>query len=284
MAMWQKVKRAGRTILEKQIANLWARWHTRYAERYFKVDPSSISPETYLQIAEKARVREFPEFLTEIEEQFGFLPEKDFVDELALSTQVVIKRSEILYTHGYLLYAALRSYLEDHPGIGSVTILETGTARGFSAVMMAKALDDAGRPGKIITIDPLPSEKPIYWNCIHDAEGEKTRFELLSPWRQLVDNYVIFIQGYSYIVLQQLGFSRVHFAFLDGAHRYKDLSLELDFVASHQNRGDVVICDDYTPRQFPGLVLAMDEFKERYKYNGRIFQIGDERGYGYFRK
>ena len=101
----------------------------------------------------------------------------------------MVKQSKILYLHGFLLYGALRKYLLDHPEIQSLNILETGTARGFGTVCMAKALKDARRAGKIASIDILPSQKPIYWNCIHDVDGPKTRFQLLDRWQDLVEEF-----------------------------------------------------------------------------------------------
>ena len=50
----------------------------------------------------------------------------------------------------------------------SVTILETGTARGFSALCMAKALEDSKKKGIILTFDILSHNKKSYWRqAIH---------------------------------------------------------------------------------------------------------------------
>lgn len=258
---------------------VWAKWHRAHDTNPFRVDPSRISRQTFLDLGAEASARTHPGFLHSVEHAFGFLPEKAFIDELALSTQIVIKKSRLLYLHGYLLYAALRRYLATHPRDKSITIVETGTARGYSALCMAKALHDAERHGRILTVDVLPVRKPIYWNCVHDADGEKTRFELLRQWSELVEDYVVFLQGYTDIVLQQLGVARVHFAFLDGAHDYQTLSMELGFVAAHQKAGDVVVCDDYTSVQFAGVVKAVDELLAGGKYRGQLFTSEEGRGY-----
>ena len=77
------------------------------------------------------------------------LPDREFVDELALATQVVPKDEQLDWSHGYLLHAALGSYLRRTPSDRPVTIFETGTARGFSAICMAQALRDMrGGPGR----------------------------------------------------------------------------------------------------------------------------------------
>ena len=109
----------------------------------------------------------------------------------------------------------------------NIVILETGTARGFSSLCMAKALNDSKISGSILTFDVLPHTKKIYWNCITDhLEGPITRQELLEPWKQLVNNYIIFHQGYSNIELKKIGLQRINFAFLDGSHTYKDVLFE----------------------------------------------------------
>ena len=100
------------------------------------------------------------------------------INKIARIGQVCIKRSDLMWLHGILLYRALVSYLRTHPEIEFVNIVETGTARGFSSLCMAKALYDEQRQGTIYTIDVLPHSVPIYWNCIRDESGKYTRAQL----------------------------------------------------------------------------------------------------------
>ena len=86
-------------------------------------------------------------------------------------------------------------YLEKHPEKetgNSVKIWETGTARGFSSLCMSKALSDQKCSGTILTFDLLPHQTKMYWNCIDDQNGPLTRAELLKPWQNLVERYIIF--------------------------------------------------------------------------------------------
>lgn len=152
-------------------------------------------------------------------------------------------------------------------------IVETGTSRGFSAVCMAKALNDEGIAGKIVTFDinltnnSNPGEqidvrnKRILWNCIRDARGPSTRYELLDKWTDLVDKYIQFIDGDSIVTLPKFlsSVSRVHFAFLDANHSYETVSREIGQVYPLQVAGDIIVCDDYTQGQFPGIVKAVDQ-------------------------
>ena len=103
----------------------------------------------YLDLWNEAKGRDYTIFFNELERDFGVEITKDlinFTDNLALKTQITIKRSKPLYLHGYLLYSALTNYLnkqnEHNEQNDEINILETGTARGFSAIMMAKAVDD----------------------------------------------------------------------------------------------------------------------------------------------
>lgn len=273
---WLKNKDA---VSDEEVHQTWAAWLKPFNTNPFDITPGEISREEYLRLAEEASARRYPEFMQRVEARFDSLPDKAWIDELALSTQVVKKSSKLLYVHGYLLYAALTDYIKQQPDNTSLTILETGTARGFSSVCLAKALDDAKQPGRILTIDVLPATMPLYWNCIHDVDGKKTRFELLQKWSHLVQNHVTFIQGFSSLVMRQLGLSRIHFAFLDGEHTYQALSRELRYVSALQQPMDMIICDDYTPDQFPGVVQAVDEFLLDGTYDSEIFQTSEGRGY-----
>ena len=150
------------------------------------------------------------------------------VDNLAFHTQIVKKKSSINYQHGRLLYSYLRKYIEDN-NIKKINILEIGTARGFSSICMSKAINDAEIKGVINTIDIIPHKKKIYWNCIDDFEGKKTRENLLSLWSEELKN-INFLTGPSSYVLKKIKIEKINFAFIDGMHDYYNVKKELDFV------------------------------------------------------
>ena len=70
---------------------------------------------------------------------------------------------------------------------------------------------------------------------------------------------MVFFGETSRVALEQIGVPRIHFAFLDAEHTYDAVRRELAFVAAHQQEGDVIVCDDYTPSEFPEIVRAVDE-------------------------
>lgn len=235
----------------------------------------------YLELAEKVKSKQYPE-IDNYEKTTGFAIDKKWLDELALHTQIVIKKSELCYAHGRVLYSALSEYLNTIPMQKvdeRITIWETGTALGFSSLCMAKALQDQKRSGLILTFDVLPHKTPMYWNCIDDLNGPRSRAELLEPWKALVENYVVYHQGDSKLSMPKVEAGRVHFAFLDGAHTYEDVMFEFEQVRDNQLSGDIIVYDDYTPDQFPGLVSAVDEITNMHGYDCIKLQGHSTRGY-----
>jgi predicted O-methyltransferase YrrM len=238
--------------------------------------------ETYLRLWEDAKSKNFPEIDT-IEKTFGYAISPEFLHQLALHTQVVIKKSSINYQHGRLLYAIL-SKLISETDADSFNIVETGTAMGFSSLCMAKALQDKNANGKILTFDVLPHQKKIYWNCIDDLEGKKTRVELLMNYTDLCIRYIIFHQGNTVTEMSKVYMTRIHFAFLDGGHDYHHLKAELKHIMPCQLPGDVILFDDYSPPKFPGLAKAVDEMCADFQYTKELIRADKERSYLLARK
>ena len=243
-------------------------------------DPLGSAPHadaaTYRALFERARALSYPD-IDQLEASLGYAVDKAWLDELALHTQVVVKQSELNYQHGRVLYAVLRECLARRDG-ESVHVLETGTARGFSSICMARAIRDADHTGVILTLDVLPHCKPIYWNCIDDCEGRKTREALLSPWRELLES-VVFLQGDTRELLGRLAVARVDFAFLDAQHSYEAVMEEAAFVMARQRPGDVIVFDDVTEALFPGVVAAVEAIETRYHYAVQRLAVTEQRGY-----
>lgn len=250
----------------------WANyvWHS---------DPLGSEPQAdtarYNKLALEVRKKVHPE-VDRFESESGFSIDPDWFHDLALLTQITIKRSGLCYQHGRLLYSAMRRYLSDR-NPEWINVLETGTARGFSALCMARALGDAEAPGKIVTLDVLPNETRMYWNCVGDEQGRQTRLELLAAYRELLDRYVVFVQGDTRLALPKVSLSRIHFAFLDAAHTYTDVMAEAEHIQGKQLPGDVLFFDDYTQETFPGVVQAVDEIRRRYQYDPEVIPASEAR-------
>jgi hypothetical protein len=237
--------------------------------------------EIYLNLARNVRDESYPE-IEKYENNIGFSIDKMWLDDLALHTQITIKKSKLCYAHGRVVYTALSGYLAkqiNHQKKQRITILETGTARGFSSLCMAKALSDQNRYGLIITYDFLPHLKKMYWNCIDDNDGPKTRAELLSKWKDLMQNYIIYQQGDTRLELNKLQLERINFAFLDGAHTFNDVMNEFQKIKTRQVSGDVIVYDDYTKEKFSGIVRAVNEICINHDYKRIDLKSSDSRGY-----
>ena len=263
-------------ILDGVRARLEARNRRRHEDAPLCQSPMAPASE-YQRLWAEARLRTFPA-IDRYEETCAAAIDREWFHRLALLTQVAIKRSEICYQHGRLLYATLAQYLRtrthDH-----LTIVETGTARGFSALCMAKALDDAGATGKIVSFDVLPHDVSILWNCIRDADGPRTRADLLQDYGGLLERYVIFHRGDTKEELAKVSVPRVHVAFLDSVHEYEHVMAEFSSIRTRQRTGDVLFVDDYTPDAYPGVVKAADEICRDHGYSTRVVAANARRRY-----
>ena len=235
------------------------------------------SYEDYQKLWYNAKNKSYPE-IDKYEKSSGFSIDIKWFHKLALHTQIVIKKSELCYQHGRVIYSTLSNYIYVNNN-ENINIVEIGTARGFSTIIMARALMDYNQLGKIMTIDPLPHSKRILWNCIDDNSGPKTRLELLKDHKNLIDDSISFLEGISKNILPKLKLKRIHFAFIDGAHDYDNVMYESKFISKFQNAGDIIIFDDYNKSQYPSLVEAVDEFCKNELYSKIIINGNHNRNY-----
>lgn len=261
--------------------NIIAEWnYFRRAKRRNSFAPSDL----YVELYERYRKVPYPA-MARLEREIGFHIEPKVLDEFALHLQVVAKKSDLNWQHGRLLYSLLRRYVHDASRAGEkdFRILETGTARGFSAMCMSRALADSGTTGCILTVDRLPHHAPMLWNSIDDRDGPKSRESLLARWPADRDRCV-FLSGRSSVVLRSFGVSRIHFAFLDAEHTKDAVLEEFGFVEARQNPGDIVVFDDVTPTKFPGIVDAVDAIEAKGRYAVERVQVSQDRGYAIARR
>ena len=189
-----------------------------------------------------------------------FPPDQDFIRNLAYTLQNVLKKTRNSYIHGYVLYSYLSDYInkfiEQNPS-NSINILDIGTARGFSALCLAKALDDNNAFGKVFTFDILPNRACFFWNSQTDlTQGPLTRLQLLKPWSDLVKKYLIFFSTATFNSLKIIDIPEINFAFIDGSHFHKDVIIEVNYLLKRLNKKSIVIFDDYDEELFPGVVSA----------------------------
>ena len=248
----------------------------------FGVEPWAEAS-VYRKLYEAAVQKEYPE-IEGFEDRAGYAIDISWLNELAFRTQVVIKEEPLNWQHGRLIYSALREQIRDFSVDSSMSvpfhwmILETGTARGFSACCMAKALNDAEIDGTILTCDVLPHEKPMIWNCVEDHNGPQSRAGILHRWPQEVAR-MIFFRGSTSEHLHRFGVDRIPFAFLDAFHDKKSVLGEFMFVESRQMKGDRIVFDDVTPGVFDEVVEAVKIIESDFPYKMEWIKSSQERGY-----
>ena len=207
----------------------------------------------------------------------------DYINNLALQTQIVIKKSPLNYNHGFLIFYYLKKFLINNKS-KKITILETGTARGFSTIIMSHVLKKLNINGKIHTIDVIPNNKKIYWNCISDPKnGKVTRKELLNKYKK-EQQYISFNYGSSEKIIKKLNLERINFAFLDGSHDYEDVKIEYNYLKNCQKKGDIIFFDDVTPGVFDGIVKIVNEIKNENLYKVTFLNFNLKRGYALVEK
>ena len=149
--------------------------------------------------------------------------------------------------HGLLLYKLIRERSNlDRP----LVALDVGTARGFSAMTMARAMIDAGVSGDVYTIDTVDHHESLNWHAAkHDADDplagvEMTRSEIWARWFQ-EDAGITPITGQSRNVLGDWSHGPIELAFLDASHTYDDVKRDLTLLDPLIAEEGAIVVDDY---------------------------------------
>lgn len=222
------------------------------------------SENEYLKIFVDTKDKNYPN-INEYEVASNFKIDKEWLDNLALHTQVVKKNSKINYQHGRILYLTLRKYLAK-TSVGEINIFESGTARGFSSICMSKALIDSNQKGTIHTTDILPHLKQMYWNTVDDhTRGKLSRLELLEKWSKELENIKFYTMKSSEF-FKSNDLKRINFAFLDAVHDSENIKLEFEYVKNRQLKGDVIIFDDFDDQYITLKDYILKEVHISYNY------------------
>ena len=187
------------------------------------------------------KIKDFVEQL-EIE-----IPSEEKFLELSKKTPVIPELKHlhsINFERGMLLYGLIAK-------LKPKTVLEIGTAEGYSTLSMAWALTDYNIDGKIFTIDPKPFEL--------DSEKSSSK----QHWESFVRNEwtekIEVITGYSGEVLSRKKIPSFDFAYIDGSHVYE--AVKHDFFATLENSADdfSILFDDYLPNGNEGVARVFNE-------------------------
>ena len=233
--------------------------------------------EQYLSLYREVKEKRYPE----IDNFIGDSKiDETFINELALLTQITIKGSDLNYQHGRIIYFLLENYIKKNENLTNhINLLDIGTARGFSSIIMSKIMSEHDYISSIFTFDILPHNKKMYWNCIADTQyGKQTRDNLLKSYKALTKK-ITFITGTTKEKLKNIKVDRINFAFVDGSHEYEDVSFEYEYISNRQTKGDIIFFDDVTENKFNGIVKLINEISLTNTYNITKLQSSEHRGY-----
>lgn len=212
----------------------------------------------------------------EVEAECGFAVDRAKLLAAAAVLACPVKANPPNWQHGRVLYALARSYLSAASLTSAVPMcfLDIGTAKGFSALCMEWALDDAGAPGRVHSVDVIHPDERAWRNTVLEvgAEVPPTLREVLAGWPEAEDIKFHGMTGIQWFMGRSP--NRVNFAFVDGKHAGTVVRQEAQLLASRQEPGDVAVFDDV---HIPDVrKAAMDA--TRY-YHQRIVQVLPNRAY-----
>ena len=198
----------------------------------------------YESAFERERSNSYP-VVDAFEHASGFQLERARLEAAARVLACPVKKNPPNWQHGRVLYAAIRELLE-RVGNGGV-FLDIGTAKGFSAVVMAWAIADAGAHCRVLSVDAVNPLHRVPRNSIREATGSRFTVpefveEFIDPTRHKIE----FHGGGSLDLLSDLHVAGEHirFAFVDGKHEGAMVATEAAWIKSMQRPGDVALFDD----------------------------------------
>ena len=161
--------------------------------------------------------------------------------------------------HGHLLYKLVVGMLRE---VRPVVALDVGTARGFSALVMARAILSVDALGVVYSVDTLGHEENVGWHGgKNDADDPLARLtvsrsRIWERWFVSEQRLVVPVQGRSVGILRNWEYGKIDVAFLDGSHAYEDVGQELSLLDDLLADTGVVVLDDYHLGEVVGRVRS----------------------------
>lgn len=205
------------------------------------------------------RIRVYP-VIEAFEQRHGYRLDRDRLEQAARVLACPIKndkqgreRQVALWQHGRVLYSLARRFC--HERLQYLTMLDIGTAKGFSALCLLWALDDAGAEGQVHSVDVLDPRAAVARHTIVEVDGLKTLAEILAPWPEA--QRIQFHQSPS-IEWLQVYRGRLPFVYVDGKHDVATVRQEIALIRERQQMGDVTVFDDV---QIPAVAQEVGKLK-----------------------
>jgi predicted O-methyltransferase YrrM len=198
----------------------------------------SISREQYEAAFERERRNDYP-WVDDLEARYGFALSRERLERAARVLACPVKVNPPNWQHGRVLYAVARRLLTrvDGPAL----FLDIGTAKGFSALCLQWALDDAEADGRVVSVDVLDPSLRERRNTVVEVDSLRTLGEILKPWPEAA---MIEFQCSTGVRWLETHGDRVHLAFVDGKHSFDAVAQEAMLLNKRQKPGDVIVFDD----------------------------------------
>lgn len=228
------------------------------------------------------RAVEYP-MIDELEVECGYELDREWMLRAAFPLACPLKANPPNWQHGRVIYSLLRRRLEDSECEG--VILDIGTAKGFSACVMAKALNDTSEDMhgfdptqfQIVSTDVIHPNARVRRNSVLELDGMRTLGEFVRPFIKNAAD-VSFRGDGSVATLHDL-FKRqglrIPFAFIDGKHSYDVVNWEHAAISKYQKSGDIIVFDD---TQIPGVLKAVNHV-DQIRYSVKHVKVLHNRSY-----
>lgn len=202
--------------------------------------PSEVSAETYARIFALEQAQSYP-VVDACEARLGYALDRERLEAAGRVLSCPFKAAAPNWQHGRVLYAVTRAYLAGRKGSDPIRTLDIGTAKGFSALCVRLAVEDAGAEAESFSVDVLPPTARVRRNTIAEVDQLQTLAEILAPYPEA--QRITFLQctGIDWLLANP---QRIHVAFVDGKHSGAVVRQEGVLLAARQASGDIVVFDD----------------------------------------
>jgi predicted O-methyltransferase YrrM len=222
--------------------------------------PSTVLAEEYQRIFDLERQQSYP-MVDAFEQRMGFAVERERLEEAARVLSCPLKAAAPNWQHGRVLYAAAERYIEDNR-VSSIRTLDIGTAKGYSALCVLWAVEDACIDSESFSVDVMPPTARVRRNTVAEVDGLKTLAEILAPWPEASRITFVESTGIDWLKAHP---ERIHIAFVDGKHSGSVVRQEGVLLAKRQQSGDLCIFDDVHIGDVSAAVTSLhNEYKLEY--------------------
>ncbi len=199
----------------------------------------------------------------------GYALDRERLEAAALVLACPLKKSAPNWQHGRVLYASARRYFAGLTG--PVTLLDIGSAKGFSALCLLWAMQDAKVDGTVVSVDVIDPQARVSRKTIAEVYGLLTLAETLAPWPEAKAIQLVQSTGIDWILSNR---GRIHLAFVDGSHDGDTVREECRLLTWRQKPGDMAIFDDVNR---PAVWSAVFAFHGDYRFD--VLDVTKTRSY-----